>query len=97
MFGLLADKDLEGVIAPLKGVVDEWAVAPLQTPRSRPAAELVAALTNVGAAVKSYASIDAALEGQCAQATADDQILLFGSFFCVGQAPEWLERQAPEE
>lgn len=86
MFGLLADKDLEGVIAPLKGVVDEWAVAPLQTPRSRPAAELVAALTNVGAAVKSYASIDAALEGQCAQATADDQILLFGSFFCVGQA-----------
>lgn len=97
VFGLLADKDLEGVIAPLVGVVDEWAVAPLQTPRSRPAADLVAALTNVGATVKSYASVDAALEGQCAQATADDQILLFGSFFCVGQALEWLERQAPEE
>lgn len=97
VFGLLADKDLEGVIAPLVGVVDEWAVAPLETPRSRPAAELAAALTNAGAAVKSYASVDAALEGQCAQATADDQILLFGSFFCVGQALEWLERQAPEE
>ncbi len=97
VFGLLADKDLEGVIAPLAGVVDEWAVAPLETPRSRPAAELAAALTNVGATVKSYASVDAALEGQCAQATADDQILLFGSFFCVGQALEWLERQAPEE
>lgn len=96
VFGLLADKDLQGVIAPLRALVDEWAVAPLHTPRSRPAAELAAALTNHGAAVKSYASVDAALEGQCAQATADDQILLFGSFFCVAEALEWLERQALE-
>ncbi|EJN39961.1 folylpolyglutamate synthase/dihydrofolate synthase [Pseudomonas sp. GM84] len=96
VFGLLADKDLGGVIAPLQALVDEWAVAPLDTPRSRPAAELASALTNCGATVKSYASVDAALEGQCAQATADDQILLFGSFFCVAQALEWLERQALE-
>ncbi|MGF6393529.1 bifunctional tetrahydrofolate synthase/dihydrofolate synthase [Pseudomonas plecoglossicida] len=96
VFGLLADKDLEGVIAPLQGLVDDWAVAPLDTPRSRPAAELASALTNRGAAVKSYASVDAALEGQCAQATAQDQILLFGSFFCVAQALQWLERQALE-
>ncbi|MEG8203122.1 bifunctional tetrahydrofolate synthase/dihydrofolate synthase [Pseudomonas sp. 5FOS] len=96
VFGLLADKDLGGVVAPLQGLVDDWAVAPLDTPRSRPAAELVTALTNVGAAVKSYASVGAALEGQCAQATADDQILLFGSFFCVAQALEWLERHAQE-
>jgi len=96
VFGLLADKDLGGVLAPLQALVDEWAVAPLDTPRSRPAAELASALTNCGATVKSYASVDAALEGQCAQATADDQILLFGSFFCVAEALEWLERQALE-
>ncbi|UVL05369.1 bifunctional tetrahydrofolate synthase/dihydrofolate synthase [Pseudomonas sp. B21-047] len=96
VFGLLADKDLQGVVEPLQGLVDDWAVAPLDTPRSRPAAELANALTNLGASVKSYASVDAALEGQCAQATADDQILLFGSFFCVAQALEWLARQAPE-
>ncbi|WP_416466499.1 bifunctional tetrahydrofolate synthase/dihydrofolate synthase [Pseudomonas sp. LFS044] len=96
VFGLLADKDLSGVLEPLQGLVDVWAVAPLQTPRSRPAAELAGALTNLGVAVKSYASVDAALEGQCAQATADDQILLFGSFFCVAEALEWLGRQALE-
>ncbi|MFK3680530.1 bifunctional tetrahydrofolate synthase/dihydrofolate synthase [Pseudomonas sp. NPDC088890] len=96
VFGLLADKDLQGVVAPLQGLLDNWAVAPLATPRTRPAAELATALTNLGATVKSYASVEAALEGQCAQATADDQIVLFGSFFCVGQALEWLERQAPE-
>ncbi|KLJ13895.1 MULTISPECIES: bifunctional tetrahydrofolate synthase/dihydrofolate synthase [Pseudomonas] len=96
VFGLLADKDLAGVVAPLHGLIDDWAVAPLDTPRSRPAAELADALTNLGAAVKSYAGVDAALEGQCAQATADDQIVLFGSFFCVAQALAWLERHAQE-
>ncbi|WP_459206194.1 bifunctional tetrahydrofolate synthase/dihydrofolate synthase [Pseudomonas sp. MLB6B] len=97
VFGLLADKDLVGVVEPLLSQVDEWAVTPLLTPRSRPAAELADALTNLGAAVKSYPSVDAALNEQCALATADDQILLFGSFFCVAQALEWLERQVPEK
>jgi len=95
VFGLLADKDLQGVLAPLHALVDDWAVAPLDTPRSRPAAELAEALTNLGATVKSHPSVDAALDAQCAQATVDDQILLFGSFFCVGEALAWLERQAP--
>ncbi|MBH8661389.1 bifunctional tetrahydrofolate synthase/dihydrofolate synthase, partial [Pseudomonas aeruginosa] len=38
VFGLLADKDLDGVLEPLTGLVQDWAVAPLPTPRSRPAA-----------------------------------------------------------
>lgn len=97
VFGLLADKDLEGVIAPLHALVDEWAVAALDTPRSRPVNELRAALTNLGAQVKSHASVAAALEAQCARATADDQILLFGSFFCVAEALQWLERQAARD
>ena len=97
VFGLLADKDLDGVLAPLIGLVDAWAVAPLDSPRSRPAQALADALANLGASVQSYASVDAALEGQCAQATAEDEVLLFGSFFCVAQALAWLERQAPEE
>lgn len=93
VFGLLSDKDLDGVIAPLAGVVDDWAVAPLESPRSRPAAELYDALKNLGATVKSHEGVDAALEAQCTQATEDDEILLFGSFFCVAQALAWLERQ----
>ncbi|ERI52214.1 folylpolyglutamate synthase, partial [Pseudomonas sp. EGD-AK9] len=36
VFGLLADKDLPGVVAPLLDQVAGWAVAPLATPRSRP-------------------------------------------------------------
>jgi dihydrofolate synthase/folylpolyglutamate synthase len=58
---------------------------------------LQAALQNLGADVKSYASVADALDGQCAQATAGDQILLFGSFFCVGEALQWLSRQTMED
>lgn len=97
VFGLLADKDLAGVIEPLRAQVASWAVAPLDTARSRAASELQAALQNLGADVKSYASVAEALQGQCAQATADDEILLFGSFFCVGEALQWLSRQTMED
>ena len=97
VFGLLADKDLDGVVGELNASVEHWAVAPLDSPRSRPAVELQAALQNLGAGVTSYDSVAAALEGQCAVATADDEILLFGSFYCVAEALEWLARRSTEE
>jgi dihydrofolate synthase/folylpolyglutamate synthase len=97
VFGLLADKDLDGVLAELNGSVQQWAVAPLDSARSRPVADLQTALQNLGASVTSYESVTAALEGQCAQATAEDEILLFGSFYCVAEALEWLARRSTED
>ncbi|MET0124296.1 MAG: bifunctional tetrahydrofolate synthase/dihydrofolate synthase [Pseudomonas caspiana] len=97
VFGLLADKELEGVVAELASSIDDWAVAPLPTSRSRPAADLQVALQNLGAHVTSYQSVASALEFQCSHATADDEILLFGSFYCVAEALEWLTRHAKEE
>ncbi len=97
VFGLLADKDLSGVVACLHSSIQHWAVAPLDSPRARPVEQLNAALENLGASVASYASVAAALEAQCAQATADDEILLFGSFYCVAEALEWLARRPSEE
>lgn len=97
VFGLLADKELEGVVSELASGIDNWAVAPLPTSRSRSASDLQAALQNLGANVTSYPSVALALEAQCAHATADDEILLFGSFYCVAEALEWLTRHAKEE
>ena len=97
VFGLLADKDLDGVVGQLSASVQHWAVAPLDSPRARPVADLQVALQNLGAAVTSYASVADALEGQSAQATAEDEILLFGSFYCVAEALEWLARRSTEE
>lgn len=96
VFGLLADKDLVGVLTPLLDVVDDWAVTPLPSPRSRPAAQLHEALQNLGASAASYGSVAQALQAQCEQATDEDEILLFGSFFCVGDALQWLAHNALE-
>ncbi|EMM8285566.1 bifunctional tetrahydrofolate synthase/dihydrofolate synthase, partial [Pseudomonas aeruginosa] len=41
----------------------------------------------------SHADIAAALDAQCAKATADDVILLFGSFYSVAEGLEWLARR----
>jgi dihydrofolate synthase/folylpolyglutamate synthase len=90
VFGLLNDKDLDGVLQQLGDTFSRWAVAPLPTPRSRPAEEIEQALQNLGARVTSHPSIALALEAQCAHATADDEIVLFGSFYCVAEALEWL-------
>lgn len=93
VFGLLADKDLVGVLTPLQLEVQSWAVAPLDSPRSRPAGELEAALRNLGADVHACASVGEALLVQCGQASEDDEILVFGSFYCVAEALEWLGQQ----
>ena len=97
VFGLLADKDLDGVVSQLAPAVEHWAVAPLNTARTRPATEVEAALRGLGASVSAYGSVVAALEAQCERATVEDEILLFGSFYCVAEALEWLQRRATEE
>lgn len=96
VFGLLADKDLHGVIGPLLPVVDDWAVAPLTTPRARSGAQLSGALMERGASVTIYSTVCEALDAQCDQAVAGDEILLFGSFYCVAEALDWLDRHATE-
>jgi dihydrofolate synthase/folylpolyglutamate synthase len=97
VFGLLSDKDLDGVLTALTGSVQEWAVAPLPSPRSFAVDALYAGLQQLGASVTAYPSVALALEGQCAKATAEDEILLFGSFYCVAEALDWLERHTQEE
>ena len=94
VFGLLADKDLDGVLAPLQLEVQDWAVAPLATSRTRPAGELEAALRNLGASVQGCGSVAEALLVQCGRANEGDEILVFGSFYCVAEALEWLDQQA---
>ncbi|GAB3393690.1 bifunctional folylpolyglutamate synthase/dihydrofolate synthase [Azotobacter armeniacus] len=93
VFGLLADKDLPGVLEPLLSHVRHWAVAPLSSPRSRSAQELVAVLQRRRALVVACADVAEALQAQCRRAAECDEILVFGSFYCVAETLEWLNRQ----
>ncbi|EMD99678.1 bifunctional tetrahydrofolate synthase/dihydrofolate synthase [Pseudomonas stutzeri] len=94
VFGLLADKDLNGVLEAMSSSIADWAVAPLPTPRTQSATQLAAALLERGASVSQYASFEQALDAQCAKAEAGDEVVVFGSFYCVAAALDWLEQRA---
>src|SRR5690606_32076414 len=81
VFGLLSDKDLAGILQPLRGCFASWAVAPLPTPRSRPAAELAAELERAGERAMTFADIGEAIAWQLDHTPVDTKIIIFGSFF----------------
>lgn len=91
VFSLLADKDLDGVIKPLLPAIDHWWVASLPTPRSRDALDLQEQLKALGVAkVEAVPSIAEGLVQAATAANPEDEILLFGSFYCVSEALAWL-------
>ena len=90
VFGLLSDKELEGVITPLLPLVDKWCVTPLPTARSRSSGELFDALNNLKAHVREASSVAEAINLQCQLAQENDLIVVFGSFYCVAEALEAL-------
>src|SRR5690606_36780874 len=90
VFGLMADKDLDGVLTPLLDRVDEWAVADLPTARSRSAQALGAAVRRRGITVGWFPSTAAALEAQFDRGGQGGEVLLFGSFYCVAGGLVWL-------
>lgn len=87
VFGALADKDIESVVAALGERVDHWYLAGLidESPRgetiARLAARVHAALPN--ASISEFPGIPAALSAARTEASTDDRILAFGSFHVV--------------
>jgi len=94
VFSLLNDKDLSGVIRPLLSLIQHWAVAELPTARSRTAAQLLTAVQAQGAAAQAYSTFTDALHAQCERAENGDEILVFGSFYCVSEALSFLQNPA---
>ncbi|KQQ96580.1 bifunctional tetrahydrofolate synthase/dihydrofolate synthase [Massilia sp. Leaf139] len=91
VFGIMEDKDIEGVIAPMAGIIDHWCVADLPSPRSAQSAELaekLAALRPAGAkegdfSVTAFADPAAAFANAVSRAEENDRIVVFGSFYTV--------------
>lgn len=96
VFGLLSDKDLVGVLDALHEAVSHWAVTTLPSPRSRSALELREELLRFGAAVSVHDTVAEALRAQCDQARFGDEVLVFGSFYCVAEALAWLALMGAE-
>jgi dihydrofolate synthase/folylpolyglutamate synthase len=98
VFGMLADKDVAGVIARLRERIDHWHVGPTPGARGMSAAEAAEALRTAGAtSISEHASIDAAYAHALGHAQADARIVVFGSFTTVAAVMQARERQRTEE
>jgi dihydrofolate synthase/folylpolyglutamate synthase len=91
VFGIMEDKDIEGVLKPMTGIIDHWCLAELPSPRSATGAALaeqVAALRPAGAkdsdfSVTQFADPAAAFANAVSRAEENDRIVVFGSFYTV--------------
>ncbi|KGM42352.1 folylpolyglutamate synthase [Aquabacterium sp. NJ1] len=94
VWGAMSDKDLGGMIAKMRPLVDAWYCCDLPTARAAGAAELKQAIeaemaahplaTAPKATVSTHADPMAALKAALAAADPTDRIVVFGSFYTVG-------------
>lgn len=84
VFGMLADKDVAGVVERARGAIDRWLVAGLPGPRGMTAEALGALLARLGiASVDRFDSPAEAWRSAAGQAKENDRIIIFGSFLTV--------------
>lgn len=93
VFGALSDKDIGGVVRPLRGHVDRWLLVPLAGDRALPVDVLAERVREAGvtAGIETCAGMDDALARAYEQAQLDDRILVFGSFLTVAAAMQSLQ------
>ena len=89
VFGMLADKDIGGVVAAMIPRVDRWHVATLPPPRGASAASVRDALAAAGVAsadVHTFDDVASAYRAARGEADEADRIAVFGSFLTVAAA-----------
>ncbi len=84
VFSILPDKDMAAVISPFKEIVNHWSLAPLNIPRGQSISAIEAAFTQQGIETYSaHGSIRQAFDHAKKQASKDDLVIVFGSFYVV--------------
>ena len=103
VLGMLADKDVAGVVRALSGVVHVWHVAGLDVERGAAVGQLAAQVKAVAGAqgVHEYETLPAALDGAGGVVGPADRIVVCGSFYTVAAAlapgaDRWWRRSGAE-
>lgn len=87
VFGMMADKDIAGVVSCLADRIDIWHVAAPALPRAASAQSVAETVRhyNPQARVHIHASVAQAWSAACESASENDRILAFGSFHTVAE------------
>lgn len=89
VFGSMLDKDIEGIVAALKGKIDHWCITDLPLPRAATAQQLHEKLLAAGVvpdlerSIQSFQSPEQAYAFAVSKAGENDRIVAFGSFLTV--------------
>ena len=97
VFGIMADKDIDSVIAALLTRVDRWYIASLPPPRGATALDLRRRLEAAGVApadIRDFADPAAAYRAAREAVAEADRIIVFGSFLTVAAALALTDRLA---
>lgn len=88
VFGMLADKDIAGVVREMRDEVDAWYAASLTVERGSPAERLAQHVRDVISEVEVYRheTVEQAYHAALLAAGAQDRVVVFGSFYTVAEA-----------
>ena len=84
--GMLADKDVAGVVAVLREAIDRWFAASTDGPRGLADGALAALAAGAGVDMTPAGTIREAMQAAADAAQPGDRVLVFGSFHTVGPA-----------
>ena len=86
--GMLADKDIGGVVDAMRDRIDRWYVCAAQADRAASAAQVAEILfqRHLGERTRMFATVASALEAARRDAGPNDRIVVFGSFYTVAEA-----------
>ena len=89
ILGMMQDKDIDGVIQPMLGLVDYWYCVSLPTPRAASGEVLAQHLKNLGviesdvSGIEVFDAPETAYKKSLLKVNQNDRILVFGSFYTV--------------
>jgi dihydrofolate synthase/folylpolyglutamate synthase len=86
VLGVFADKDLEGIVAPLAPLADAGYATAVDSVRARPPREVADAMAVHGIATEPFPSVPDALDAAARAASDGDLILVTGSLYTVADA-----------
>lgn len=94
IFSVMKDKDIGGMAQILDSEIDIWLVAGINSSRGASSSEVVEILENAGIRkILTFPDPAAAYIFACKQATINDRICVFGSFYVVGRIMEFLNQE----
>ena len=96
VFGMLADKDIAGVVQEVSAQVDVWYLADIPGPRGATAQQLARVIHqhDKQCDIHKYLDVTTAYRQACLDAGRDDRIIVFGSFYTVADVMKALPKSS---